>query len=811
MRVPLSWLKTMVDWPDTPEALAHVLTGRGLAVAALHAPARRPRGILAARIVSVRAHPERPDLAICAVRCGPLGGQVCSAAPNTRADLLVPWARPGAILPNGREIGIREFAGERSEGMLCAADELALPGGHAGLLVLDDQASATGAPLTEGQDLVAALDLDDVVLDIELTPNYAVHCQSVLGVAREVAAVTLGPIHLPLAFPAETRAAAAGRAEVRIADTEGCPRYVARVLEVPLQGPAPLWMAQRLVQCGLRPLGAVVDVTNYVLCELGQPLHAFDLERVSGRAVTVRRADADEHIATLDGRERTLAASDLVIADQQGPVAIAGVMGGERTAVGADTRTILLESAYFAPDVVGRTSRRLGLTTEAAARFSRGVDPAAAAFAADRAAVLLAQVAGAETYAGRIEAGPGVPARALALRGQRVRALLGVPIATSACGKHLEAFGFTPKADGADRLRVTVPSWRADVRDEVDLIEEVARGYGYDALPARIPEGPAGEARPDPVAALARQARGLALAAGCSETVPYSYHGEDGWTLLRLGPDHPWRAALRILNPMSSDQALLRTSLAVGLLRALAVNAHHAQGSASLFEIGRTFTRRDGHRPLERQCLGVAGYGHLVPPGWAKSGRAWGFFTLKGVVEAVVRRGGIPEAAVRVQARPEPYPWLHPGRAAELVAADGGAVLGWWGELHPGVRAALDLPADAVLGELDLSALAPLAEAAPRFAPLPRYPSAHRDLAVVVPDSVPAADIAARIRATGQPLVADVRLFDVYAGPGIASGHRSLAFALTYRAERTLRDDEVDACHQGIRAALADLQGVELR
>ena len=811
MLVPLSWLRALVDWPDTPEALARVLTARGLAVEGVHAPARAPRGIVVARILQAWPHPERPQLFVCRVRAGEVEGQVCSAAPNTRADLLVPWARPGSVLPNGRDIGVRDFAGQPSEGMLCAADELDLPGGHGGLLELGDEQLPDGTAIVEGTDLVAALALGDPVLEIELTPNYAAHCQSVLGVAREVAAITGGPVRLPPAVPQESRTLAASQAQVRLRDDARCPHYVARVLDIPGERSAPLWMAQRLLQCGLRPLGAVVDVTNYVLCELGQPLHAFDLDRLEGGGVIVRAAAAGEQIQTLDGRTRALDSHDLVIADDRGPVAIAGVMGGERTAVGPATRRILLESAYFSPDSVARTSRRQALATEAAARFSRGVDVGATRYAADRAAALLSQVAGALPYGGRVEAGPGLPERTVLLRGQRVRALLGVSLSTSACGRHLEAFGFRHRADGADRLRVSVPTWRPDVRDEVDLVEEVARGYGYDELPSHVPAGAPGEPRPDPLAELAARARTVALAAGCSEIVPYSYHGEDAWGLLRLPASHPWRDAVRILNPMSADQAVLRTSLTVGLLGSLAVNARHQRASAALFELGRIFRRQDGTRPAERQLLGVAGYGHLVPAGWDKSGRSWDFFALKGLWEAVLERGGLEAVRVRFLTRPEPYPWLHPGRVAEVVLDASGEPIGWLGELHPGVQAALDLPSAGVMGELNLSVLAPLAQPTPRFTPLPRHPAAHRDLAVVADNALPATDIEARIRQAGQPLLVGLRLFDVYSGAGIGAGRRSLAFALTYRADRTLRDSEVDGCHQAIRDALAATPGIELR
>ena len=815
MRVPLSWLREWTDWTQDASRLAEALTARGVAVEAVERAAA-PAGLVAARLLAVEPHPSAARLLLCTVRAGARRARVVCGAPDAAPGLLVPWALPGARLPDGREIGRREIAGVDSEGMLCAADELGLPGGHDGLLHLEGAVPAPGGPAAqEGDDVAAWLGLDDPVLVLELTPNYAVHCQSILGVAREVAALRGGALRWPPTAPPEDGAdPAAARARVEVLAGELCPRYVARVLRGVPHSPTPLWMARRLVQCGMRPIGPVVDVTNYVLLELGQPLHAFDLDTLAGGGVQARRARPGEAVVTLDGRERLLVADDLVIADDAGPAALAGVMGAQRTEVTAATRGVLLESACFAPEAVARTARRLGLSSEASARFARGVDPALAAVAADRAALLLS-AAGLAVCRGRIEAGPGLPATSVELRGRTVRAMLGVRLSTAAAGRHLERLGFTVRAAGADRLRVEVPSWRRDVALEADLIEEVARSYGYEHLPAALPPGDPGVALPDPGRAALSLAREVCLAAGCTEVQPYSFHGGEVWDRLRLPPDHPWRLATAVTNPMHADQAWLRTTLATGLLQTLERNARQRCADAVLFESGRVFRpQRPGAHPVEVRHLGLAGYGALRPAGWGHPAEPCDFFGLKGILEEFLRRMRGP-AALWARAG-EGYPLLHPGRAAHiwLPGADGApaALLGWVGELHPAVGAAFGLPQPAAAAELDLDALtAALGEAPFALRPLPRHPAVRRDLAVVVPMDLPAADLEAEIARAGGDLLAEVRLFDVYAGEGLGAGRRSLAFTLTYQADRTLTDAEVEARQAAVRAALAALEGVQLR
>ena len=803
VRVPLSWLREFVDWQDGSADLAAALTSRGVAVEAIEQPGVGAARIVASRILAVEAHPESPDLHICRVRAHGHTATVVCGAPGVAAGQLVPWAPPGSVLPDGRAIAVQPVRGVPSEGMLCAAADLGLPGGHAGLLDLGQEACA------EGEDLVGALHLDEAILVLELTPNYAAHCQSILGVAREVAALTGAALRSASGPPTEDqRRTSASAATVRIEAPALCCRYVARVLGGLQPRPTPLRMAQRLVQCGMRPVSAVVDVTNYVLLELGQPLHAFDLHALVGGGVAVRRAAQDERIITLDGREHGLTDQDLVIADAEGPVAIAGVMGGQRTEVRADTTAVLLESAAFAAASVARTAGRLGLPSEAAARFGRGVDPGIARAAADRAAGLLQVVCGATVFAGAVEAGPGAAERSIVLRGRRARALLGVRLSTSACGRQLERFGFHPRADGPDRLRVTVPSWRPDVTLEVDLIEEVARAYGYDRIEALLPPGEPGVPLSPP--ARVEAVRAVALGAGYSEVQPYSYHGTDAWDLLLLPAEHPWRSAVAIANPMSRDQAVLRVSLAPGLLGTLAVNARRQRADTAVFEVGRVFLRSAaGGRPEEPLMLGVAGYGALQPATWDRPAAPCDFFAIKGLFEESLRRLGGDLHGPQWERGDGRHPFLHPGRCAQWRTGE--RVLAWLGETHPAVTAAYDLPGPAVVGEVDLGVLETLGSGGTTVQPLPRFPAVRRDLAVLVPPEVPAAGVEATIRAAGGAWLTDVRLFDVYAGLGAAEGQRSLAYALTYQAEHTLTDQEVAGAHGAVREAVAALPGVTLR
>jgi phenylalanyl-tRNA synthetase beta chain len=802
MRVPLSWLREFTEWTGTVAELA--------AVEAVDNPGQGVRGLVAGRILDVRPHPRLERLAVCEVEGAGRRGVVVSAAPNLAVGATVVWAPPGAVLPAGRVLEERVFGGIASEGMLCAPDEVGLPGGHAGVCVLGPQDLP---PRGADVDLAAALHLDDPVLVLELTPNYAAHCQSILGVAREVAALTGGSLHLPTVAQGDAWPAPLVQERVRVAieAPERCRRYVARAVDGLRPGvAAPLWLRHRVEQCGMRSVQGIVDVTNYVMLELGQPLHAFDLGVVRDGGIVVRRAAEGEVLRTLDGRDRVLGADDLVIADADGPLALAGVMGGERAEVRQDTTAVLIESAVFGADGVARTARRTGIPSEAAARFARGVDPEQARRAADRAVDLLAAHLGGRPWAGAVDVGGAAPAATITLRGVRARSLLGLHLSTSACGRLLERYGFQVQAGGPDRLRVTVPSWRPDVTAEIDLVEEVARAYGYERLPAQLPAGDPDPVPPDPVALAAARARTVALGAGYTEVVPYSYHGRAVWDRMHLPADHPWRQAVALANPMHAEQAVLRTSLAPGLLRVLELNARRRRLDAAVFEVGRVFRVRPGERPAERLVFGAAASGHVQPTGWQYPGEPVDFFALKGLCEEVLSRAGVPVTPLRWEARGDAYPTLHPGRSAEVRAADG-TLLGWVGEVHPEVQQAFELRGPTALAELHLDAVA--AAAVPRRVVAPsQHPPVRRDLALLVPEGVKAAEVEGALRALAGPLLQECRLFDVFAGPGVPPGRRSLAYALTYQdSRRTLTDAEVDELQRRIEEGLRARLDITLR
>ncbi|PZN12755.1 MAG: phenylalanine--tRNA ligase subunit beta [Bacillota bacterium] len=829
MRVPLEWLREMIDVEETPEELAELLTGVGLEVDAVERVAPEAGGVVAGRVLAVEPHPDAARLWVCRVDAGSRAGTVTivTGAPNVRAGMAVAVALPGAVLPGGVRVEARDLRGVTSTGMICSLHELGLgdqPADREGIADLEEV--LPGDVPAPGTDLAGLLGWGEPVLVLSLTPNLAAHCQSILGVARELAAVTGRPLRVPgggktagageASGPAAPGPAgdgsgpggpsagdAASRVRVVIEEPEGCALYVARVLEDVRPGGSPLWLRRRLVAAGMRPIDRIVDVTNYVMLELGQPLHAFDLDAVREHTVVVRAAREGERLVTLDGRERRLAAGDLVIADPERALGLAGVMGGENSEISASTRAVLLESAWFDPRRVRVTARRHGLRTEAALRFEKGVDPAGVRAAADRAMELLAAVGAGRPVAGGAEAvAREFQPRRLPWRPERIRQWLGAELDDDTIAGLLARLGFSVDRGAGT---VTVPSFRTDIEGEVDLAEEVGRLYGYNRIPAVLPPGrPAGD-EVSPLLRLTWRVREFLAEAGLQEVVSWAFTRPEVWDALRLPPDHPWRRAIPLLHPLTEEHSLLRTTLLPGLLDVLAFNARRQQSGALVYDVSAVF--RPGELPLrelpeEPVMIGLAGYGVVGPLHWAEGPLPVDFFTLKGVVEELLARLGIPGDRCRWERAAEP--WLHPGRAARLWVGD--TEVGWLGELHPDVAEAWDAGSRVVAAELDLRALAAHARLVPSYRPVPRFPAVRRDIAVLAPEGLPAAAIEERIRAEAGELLEDVRLFDLYRGDPVPPGQVSLAFALTYRAaDRTLTDEEVDALHARVRDALASM------
>lgn len=787
MKVSLNWLKDYVELPPL-DALTHRLTMAGFEVEAVHRPGQALEGVVVARIAESRPHPNADKLSVTRIDAGGEPLQVVCGAKNYQVGDKVPLATVGTTLPNGVTIARAALRGVESAGMLCSARELGLAEDAAGLMILDPA-------LEVGTPLAAALGKDDVVLEVNVNPNRP-DALSHLGLAREVAVLFGLTLRRPSSPPREGGGRAAERVEIRIEDPERCPRYVGRVIEGVKVGPSPRWLKERLEACGVRAINNVVDVTNYVNLELGQPLHAFDLEQLAGAQLVVRTPRAGDGLTTLDGKPRQLHPDDLLICDRDRPQALAGVMGGGHSEVSARTTRVLLESAYFQPTTVRKSSKRHAIHSEASHRFERGVDVEGVPLAADRAAQLIAELASGTLLEGRVDVYPApLPRRSVELRFERVGRFLGVEIPAAEARRILTALGFAVAREDGQAATFTVPTFRVDVEREEDLIEEVGRVYGYERIPTALPRGLSALSPEAAEVELEVRIRAALAGAGLDEVINYSFVSPR--ELEALGQVGPW---VTLMNPLSVEQSVMRTTLFAGLLQNVSRNARNQVQTVRLYELGRTY-RPDplggvARRPVASERLTVGGALHGPPDerSWTGKGRALDFHDAKGAVEAVLAALRIGGARCEPTERPEYHP-----RAAARVLGPRGEVLGSVGELHPGVAKRLDVPPDVFLFELDVEALCAAATLVPAYAPLTRFPAVLRDLAVVVPQALASEQVREVILEVGSPLVEDATVFDVYAGKPIPEGSKNLAYALRYRAkDRTLTDQEVAQAHQRI-------------
>ncbi|NLN18752.1 MAG: phenylalanine--tRNA ligase subunit beta [Firmicutes bacterium] len=797
MLVLLSWLQEYVDVPWPAHELAERMTNLGQKVESIRRFGADVSGVVVGRIEGSGSHPTKDHLLVCHVNIGDRDISVVSGAPNLEPGIKVPVALPGArVVGIDGPVAVAEFHGVKSYGMLCAEDELGISDDHSGVMVLPED-----TPL--GSDVAQLLYLGDAVIEFEIHPNRP-DCLSVIGLAREVAALTGGTVRVPKPEIAKTGEPVTSLAKVTVEDSDLCPRFCARVIRGVRVGPSPLWMQQRLRAAGVRPINNVVDITNYVMLEMGQPLHAYDLSLLRGRQIIVRRAKPDEILVTLDGQERRLDPEMLVIADAEGAVGIAGVMGGENTEIRPETTDVLLEAANFDNISVRKTSRKLGLRSEASGRFEKGLDPHLPPAAADRAAELLCRLCGGTVASGMIDVhGDLESSRVVNLRPQRVNKLLGTTMSVSEIAEHLRRLGLESE-EGADQtLHVSIPSYRRDIELEEDLIEEVARVHGYDAIPATLPQETASVGAQSQEMRLLDQLRAVCIGAGLYETITYGFISPRHFDLLRFPPDDDRRRAVRILNPLTEDQSVMRTTLMPNLMEALSRNASRQNGVVHLFEIGNVFFPKEWpvtSQPEERRTLGIAMMGSPVS--------AWGkheidFFTLKGILEVIAKT-----LSIDLSVRAAVCAGLHPGRAAEIVWKD--RVVGFLGEVHPLVQQVYDLPERAFYLELDLEVLED-AGGPPQAVSLPRYPAVFRDLALLVPVEMPAERVVEIIRQEGGSVLDDVKLFDIYQGRQVPDGYRSLAYSCSFRAaDRTLTDEEINEVVERIKKALAS-ENVSLR
>ena len=803
MRVPLGWLSEFIDLPEDPETLAERLTLAGLELDEILRTGPELEGVRVGRVVAHERHPNADRLSLCRVDLGegePV--DIVCGAPNVAPGQKVAVVSPGTRLPDGTKVKKTKIRGVVSHGMICSLRELGLGDEHSGILVLDADAEI-GTPLASQMG-------GETVLDLELTPNRG-DCTSLLGVAREVRAHFGGTLRLPPCEPNEVEREASDDIRISIEDPAGCYCYAGRVVLGVKLGPSPDWLRERLEACGQRSLGIAVDVTNLILLEFGQPLHAFDLASIRGAEIRVRAARVDERIVTLDGQTRELSTEDLVIADAERPVAIAGVMGGVETEVGETTVDILLESAHFAPSRVRRTARRLNLHSEASYRFERGIDPEGVVRAVDRAARLLSELSGGAVSRGVVEA-RGDPAPVpgpIRLDPKLPEQLLGVPLQTEEVVAMLGRVGVRTELAPDGRLECVAPSWRNDLGIPEDLVEEVGRVLGYDQIEPTMPIGAAVPATEPAAYRLADRVRDLLVGSGLSEMRAFPAVSDSDLDAMRLAEDDPRRRSVRLLNPIVEEEPCLRSDLVPTLLRAVHRNLSHQLDRVRLFEVSRVFRTCEGRQLPEERLRAAA----VLTRGarqnlWEAAEPAPLFFEAKGIVEGLLRE-------FRVEARfrsGTEQPYLHPAAAGEFVA--GKDVLATVGELHPEVAAHFEIEDACGVLELDLDALetAEAGAARSKFVEVSKFPAVRRDLAILVDEARGAGEVLEAMCKGGGSTLVSVTLFDRYQGKGIPDGKVSLAFRLIFqRPDRTLRDAEVAGTTDRIVKMLAHRFGGELR
>jgi phenylalanyl-tRNA synthetase beta chain len=791
MRVPVEWLEEYIAPGLSVEELATRLAMTGTEVDRVeHHGVDGLEHFVVGRVLEAQQHPDADRLTVCVVDVGDgVDAQIVCGAPNVAAGQLVAVGRPGAVMPDGTKLAKATLRGIASEGMILAEDELAIGPDHDETLVLgDDDGLAPGQPLQN------VLPIATDVLELEITPNRP-DCLGVYGVAREAHAAT-GAALAPPPWdddPGSSQPSEIEGIAVSVDATDLCPRFTARAFENVRIGPSPPWLKARLMAAGQRPINNVVDITNYVMLLTGQPLHAFDMDRIAGGRLVVRRAGDGEQVVTLDGQTRVLDPDVCLIADGDGPTSIAGVMGGTRSEVHDDTTRVLLEVATWDGANIHRTALKLGLRSEASARFEKDLAPEQALEAQAVATRLMLDLTGATLRPGTIDiGGPGPEPRTIRLRDQRVTGLLGVHITRSESALHLQRLGFET-AERPDGLDVIVPPFRRnDVTREADLVEEVARLHGVnDQLPATLPSRRGAVGVLAPRQRLRRRAEDALVGRGLLEIVGWSFESPQRGDRLLLSEDDPRRDHVVIENPMSEEQSVMRTTLLASLLDVARHNAARGQGVPGIFESGRVYVAGAEQLPHEHHALGA-----LVPGD---------VFVAKGYLETVLRALRVRD----VQFSSAPQPFLHPGRSASVSA--GGEVVGWVGDVHPLVAREWDVDGVAAF-EVDLDALSAHALTLATYEDLTSFPDLREDIAIVVDAGVPAATVLATVDDAGGELLAHAEIFDVYRGEQIAQGRTSLAIALTFRApDRTLTDADVAPVREQIVARLADELGGELR
>lgn len=795
MKLTFNWLKELVELPDTaggeafgPEELAERLTQAGLEVEAVR-PLPDGAGAVIVEVTTVRPHPDADRLSVCEVPDNGRALSIVCGAPNVRPGMKTALLRAGSVLPSGQAVERRPIRGVASEGMLCSEKELGLSDDHRGIMELPADAPA-GASLHE------YLGLDDWMLEVSVTPNRG-DCLSVLGMAREIAALTGGRLRVPV-IPEHLRDHPPTiPVSVEIEDPALCPRYSARLIHGLRPAPAPPWLRFRLEACGIRSINHIVDVTNYVMLETGQPLHAFDAQSIASRRIVVRTAGGSSTLTTLDGSERALHPDDLLICDGDTPAALAGVMGGAGSEVTGGTESVLLESAHFDPLTIRRTAKRMGMHTEASHRFERGVDPEGTRYAMDRAVALWEEMGEARVVPGFADAYPGARKPPdITLRYASVKRHLGVRLAPKRVRDIVESLGIEIKRSSRQDIVVSPPSFRFDLTREADIVEELARIHGYDNIPATLPVVRMGAGQDDPLLRWMRKTRSLLTSAGLSEvvTLPFCSPRMNGtFPGLWDGEGRP----VRVANPLRQETDEMRLSLLPGLIENLHYHAERRSGSSMIFELNKVFSLADGGGYAERTSLAGLIRGRRPRRGLKAESRDFVFADMKGVVEELLEGAGCADSRWEAE---DPPSALHPERFARVFA--GSRRAGYAGEISPRVSEELDTPR-CFLFELDFDAIVHYARPDFRVRPIPRFPSVERDLAIVVAQDFPSRTVIEWVGGLDQALIERVDIFDEYTGAPISEGRKSLAYKVFYRSpERTLTDHEVNAVHEDLTRRL---------
>ena len=801
MLVSYKWLQEYVDINVDPQTLGKKLTMAGICVDLVTEPWKDIHDIMCGKIKAIYKHPYSDKLLVCHLDMGPdykefLDDdgllQIVTGAPNVKVGDTVPVAIHGSAVAGGK-IKKSKLRGVPSYGMLCSKQELLVepnPDDVDGIWILPDEIEA-------GADIIKEFMLDDAVLDIDLTPNRS-DCLSIINVAREVSAVLGTDLHLPEITIHETAEKVEDLAKISVIDKDLCPRYTGRVIKNIKKGQSPYWMQHYLQTAGMRPISNVVDVSNFVMLEMGQPLHTFDYDKLDNHEIIVRRSKADEEIVTLDGMERKLPENTLLICDANKPVCVAGVMGGLNSEITEDSSNILLESAVFNHVSIRHTGKNLGLHSEAALRFEKGVDITKCCDVAKRATQLLCDICGGEAVSGIIDTlDHEIPERKVIMRPARVNQVLGTDFKEEDMVRVLRdlKFELTQIADDpvyGTTYEIPVPTFRADITEEVDMVEEVVRMLGFDNVPVHLPYGDMTEGKKTEEQKFNDDIINAVVGFGASQILTYSFINPKEWDKLHLPADHELRKNVEIMNPLNEDQKVMRTSLVPGMLKAVAKNHSRRNNDLLLFEKASVYLPTDEDLPQEDTCLGIIATGKGTE-NWLNKGVEYDFFFVKGLWEALAAKFGVDWNVKAVK----DIPYLHPGRAAAIYVAD--ECIGFIGEIHPTVAEEYDLNNKATVMQINLDKMFAHINTLPLYESLTKFPASLRDIAFTVDKSVPVGDIEAVIKDKGGKYLTNVYLFDVYEGVQVGKDLKSLAYSMTFRCkDRTITDDEVNEAFQNI-------------